>query len=217
VNDLRGRLRLYVVTSSGLMPGRTHLDIVRAAIAGGATAVQLRAPELGERDLLPLATTAAAECGAAGVLFLVNDSIPAALMSAADGVHLGQEDQPLGARDRIGTDLILGISVDTPEQAVAAESAGADYLGVTVWATLTKPEALARGLEGVRAVAATTSLPVVGIGGIDAGNARAVLDAGAAGVAVVSAVGAAEDAVAATRALDEATRGRARHSDEAEG
>jgi thiamine-phosphate pyrophosphorylase len=217
LNDIRARLRLYVVTSSGLVPGRTHLDVVRAAIAGGATAVQLRAPELGERELLPLATTAAAECRAAGVLFLVNDSIPLGLMSAADGVHLGQEDQPLGARGRIGTDLVLGISVDTPEQAVAAESVGADYLGVTVWATSTKPEARARGLDGVRTVAAATSLPVVGIGGIDAGNARAVLDAGAAGVAVVSAVGAAEDAVAATRALADATRGRDHERDEAEG
>jgi thiamine-phosphate pyrophosphorylase len=208
VDDVRGRLRLYVVTSSGLVPGRTHLDVARAAIAGGATAVQLRAPELEERDLLTLATTAAAECRAAGVLFLVNDSIPIALMSGADGAHLGQENQPLDARDRAGADLVLGISVETPEQAAAAESAGADYLGVTVWATLTKPEARAHGLDGLRAVVAATSLPVVGIGGIDTGNARAVLDAGAAGVAVVSAVGAAQDPVAATRALVEVTRGR---------
>src|SRR5581483_6145116 len=105
------------------------------------------------------------------------------------------------ARERLGPGRVLGISVRTPSQAHAAERTGADYLGVTVWATPTKPEAVAVGLDGLRAVVAATRLPVVGVGGITAANARRVLDAGAAGVAVVSSVGAAPDPVAAPREL----------------
>jgi thiamine-phosphate pyrophosphorylase len=91
--------------------------------------------------------------------------------------------------------------VSTADEARQAERSGADYVGVTVWATQTKPEAEPRGLNGLRAVADATALPVVGIGGIDASNAAEVIGSGAAGVAVVSAVGAASDPVEATRAL----------------
>ena len=97
------------------------------------------------------------------------------------GAHVGQADDPQRARRRLGTDRVLGVSVGDVDEAVAAERAGADYLGVTVWSTSTKPEAEARGLEGLRDVVAATALPVVGIGGIDAGNAALVLDAGAVG------------------------------------
>jgi thiamine-phosphate pyrophosphorylase len=106
-------------------------------------------------------------------------------------------------RERIGPDLILGVSVEDAEQAIRAETADADYVGVTVWDTPTKPDARPRGLEGVRRVADATSLPVVGIGGMGAANAAQVLAAGAAGVAFVSAVGAADDPVSATRLLAE--------------
>ena len=91
--------------------------------------------------------------------------------------------------------------MEDPDQARAAERFGADYLGVTVWPTATKPEAQAGGLERLRAIASATALPVVGIGGIDATNASQVIGAGAAGVAVISAVGAADDPEAATRTL----------------
>jgi thiamine-phosphate diphosphorylase len=200
--DLRGRLRLYVVTSAGLQPGRGHPDVAEAAVAGGATAVQLRAPELDEDELVAMARRIAPACRARGVLFVVNDSVRAAVLGGADGVHLGQGDEPAPqARERLGPDLVLGVSVLTAEQATAAEAAGADYLGVTVWGTPTKPEAPPVGPEGLRAVVAATALPVVGIGGIDATNAAEVLAAGAAGIAVVSAVGAAADPVEATRRL----------------
>ncbi len=194
-------LRVYVITSSGLAPGRGHVEVALAAIEGGASAVQLRAPELSDDELLPLATELASACRKAGVLFVVNDRLEIAVRSGADGVHLGQGDDPGGARERLGPGRVLGISVRTPSQAHAAERTGADYLGVTVWATPTKPEAVAVGLDGLRAVVAATRLPVVGVGGITAANARRVLDAGAAGVAVVSSVGAAPDPVAATREL----------------
>ncbi len=196
-------LGVYVVTSSGLVPGRGHREVATAAIAGGATAVQLRAKELPDEELVPLAAELAARCRAAEVLFVVNDRVDACLESGAAGVHVGQDADPLRVRERIGPEVVLGVSVDGPAQAAAAEEAGADYLGVTVWSTPTKPDASPRGLEGLREVVAATTLPVVGIGGIGPANAAEVLAAGAAGVAIVSAVGAAEDPVAATRVLAE--------------
>ena len=197
-------LRVYVVTSGTLVSGRGHRDLAIAAIEGGATAIQLRAPELADRDLLPLASDLAAACRAAGVRFLVNDRIEVAVTAGADGAHVGQADAPEGARARLGPDRLLGVSVRDADQARAAEAAGADYLGVTVWSTATKPEAVGEGPGGVAAVVAATSLPVVGIGGIDAANAGAVIRAGAAGVAVISAVAAARDPAAATRELRDA-------------
>jgi thiamine-phosphate pyrophosphorylase len=139
------------------------------------------------------------------VLFVVNDRIDVAANTGV-GVHVGQGDDPSDARRRIGTDAVLGISVSSPGQAAQGERAGADYLGVTVWATVTKPEAAPVGIEGLRAVVEATSLPVVAIGGIDADNASEALEAGAVGVAVVSAVAAAPDPVVATRRLVEAVR-----------
>ena len=169
-----------------------------AAIEGGATAIQLRAPALGDGDLLPMATELASRCREAHVLFLVNDRVEVAIASGAGGAHVGQDDDPIGARERLGPERVLGVSVLAPEEAEAAEAAGADYLGVTIWATPTKPEAIPVDLEGLRAIVRATRLPVVGIGGIHLGNVHDVLAAGAAGVAVVSAVGAAPDPVAAT-------------------
>lgn len=200
------RLATYVVTAA--MAGRDHLDVARAAIAGGATTVQLRAPELGPDERARIAADLAAICRTAGVLAIVNDDVDAALTSGADGVHVGQDADAAAVRDRIGRDRILGVSVGSPAEAASAASAGADYLGVTVWPTPTKPEARPAGPEGVAAVAAATELPIVGIGGIDAGNAGEVIAAGATGVAVISAVAAAEDPIAATRAIADAV-GRA--------
>jgi thiamine-phosphate pyrophosphorylase len=196
-------LRVYVLTSSGLVPGRGHADVAAAAIAGGASAVQLRAPELDDARLCDLAVEIAARCRSAGVLFVVNDR-PSVAAQVGAGAHVGQDDDPASARRVLGPDAVLGVSVSTPDEALAAERDGADYLGVTVWATPTKPEATPRGLEGLRAVVEATSLPVVGIGGIHAANAREVVDAGAAGVCVISAVGAAPDPERATRELVDA-------------
>ncbi len=194
-------LGVYVVTSAAFGPGRDHRTVASAAIEGGATAVQLRAPELDDDALLPLATELAEASRDAGVLFIVNDRLDVALESGADGVHLGQDDDPEDARRRLGVDRVLGVSVGGVDEAMVAERAGADYLGVTVWSTPTKPDAMARGLDGLSEVVEITTLPVVGIGGIFASNATLVLEAGAAGIAVISAVAAATDPVAATHAL----------------
>jgi thiamine-phosphate pyrophosphorylase len=189
------------VTTGTLVSGRAHGEIATAAVEGGATAVQLRAPELSDGRLLPLAAILARTCGEAGVLFLVNDRIEVAIRCDAAGAHVGQDQDLDAARGRLGPERILGISVGSEEEARVAHAAGADYLGVTVWETATKPDAIAIGLDGVRAVARATSLPVVGIGGIDASNARGVLAAGATGIAVVGAIATADDPTEAVREL----------------
>jgi thiamine-phosphate pyrophosphorylase len=198
---------VYVITAAGMVPGRGHAEVAAGAIAGGANAVQLRAPDHGDDELLPLARELADRCRERGVLFIVDNRMELALASGAAGVHLGQGDPWAEARLRLGPEPVVGVSVDDPDQATAAEAAGADYLGVTVFSTSTKPDAVPRGLRRLREICDATSLPVVGIGGIDASNARKVLEAGAAGVAVVSAVAAAPDPAAATRELVAAIRG----------
>jgi thiamine-phosphate diphosphorylase len=197
----RRALGVFVLSSRTSIPGRDHGEVLRAAVEGGAPAVQLRAPELTDAELLPIASELAIRCRAAGVLFIVNDRIDVAIESVADGVHLGQGDDPTEARRRLGGDRVLGISAGDAGEVRAAELAGADYLGVTVWSTPTKPNAVPRGLEGLRRLASITPLPVVGIGGIFTSNAELVLEAGAAGIAVISAVASAPDPVEATRAL----------------
>lgn len=193
-------LRVMVVTSGGFRD-RSHAEVAEAAIRGGATAVQLRAPELADAGLLPLARDLAARCREAGVLFVVNDRPEVAVASGADGAHVGQSDALQEARSVLGHDRSLGISVATPDDARDAAAFGADYLGVTVWSTATKPEATPAGLDGLRAIVEATPLPVIGIGGIDASNAAAVIGAGAEGVAVISAVADAPDPLGATREL----------------
>lgn len=200
-------LGVYVVTAAGMVPGRGHAEVAAGAIAGGANAVQLRAPEHGADDLLPLARGLADRCRERGVLFIVDNHAELALASGAAGVHLGQDDPWAEARLRVGPDLVVGVSVEDARQATAAEAAGADYLGVTVFSSSTKLDASPVGLRGLREISGATSLPVVGIGGINAGNARQVLLAGASGIAVVSAVAAAADPAAATRELVAAVRG----------
>ena len=193
-------LRVYVLTSARFA-GRSHRDVAMAALQGGAGAIQLRAPELPDDELLAVASGLAAACADAGALFVINDRPEIAAAVGAAGAHAGRADDPSAARRLLGPDRILGMSVDGGSQAHEAEDLGADYLGVTVWSTPTKPEATPGGLALVRTISTRSTLPVVGIGGIDAANAPSVLDAGAAGVAVISAVAAAPDPIEATREL----------------
>lgn len=193
---------LYVVTAAGAAPGRGHADVARAAAAGGAHLVQLRAPELDDDALAGLAREVGPEVRARGARLIVNDRLGVALSSGADGVHLGLGDGDLPtARDRLGDVRLLGASASTPAQARDAVAAGADYLGVTVWGTPTKRDASPVGVAGLAAICAAVDIPVLAIGGIDASSAPLALGAGAAGVAVVRAIAAAPDPVAATRHL----------------
>jgi thiamine-phosphate pyrophosphorylase len=210
---LRERLSVIVISDPDCGEGRDLVEVVRAGLAGGAPMIQLRAKEASAREMAGLARRLLAETRAAGALFLVNDRVDVALAVGADGAHIGADDLPLeAARAIVPRGFLLGRSVDSAAEAAAAARAGADYLGVgPVFATGSKSDAgPVVGLEGVRAACeAAGGVPVVGIGGIDAGNAAAVGEAGAAGVAVISAVMRAPDPRAAVeRLLEGVARGR---------
>lgn len=201
---------LYVITDARLSRGRTHLDVVRDAILGGATVVQYREKGATTRRMVEEARALLELCREAGVPLIINDRVDVALAVGADGVHLGVDDMPVGiARRLLGPDKLIGHSPETLEQVRASEADGADYLGVgSVFGTATKPDAGSPiGLVGLERVIAAVSIPVVGIGGITAQNAAQVIRAGAAGAAVISAVVAAEDVEAAARRLWERIEG----------
>jgi len=203
---MRFDLRVYVITHAGFR-GRSHEDVARAAVAGGATALQLRDKESAGRALVGTARRLVALANPAGVPVVVNDRVDVALAAGADGVHVGEDDLPVAdARRLLGPERIVGASAGTVEEARRAEQEGADYLGVgPVFPTATKADAgEAIGLDGLRKIVAAVRVPVVGIGGITVENAAQVVLAGAAGVAVVSAVAGADDMVEATRRLRQA-------------
>jgi thiamine-phosphate pyrophosphorylase len=184
--------------------GRDLLGIVDAAVQGGVTVVQLRAKTLPFREFLDLGLKAADRLAGTGVPLIINDRMDIALACGADGVHLGQEDMPLAtARKILGGDRIIGISVNTVMEARAAQAGGADYVGAgPAFATATKETALPiLGPEGIRSIKRAIRIPVVAIGGINGGNAAALANSGADGIAVVSAILGAPDARRATEDL----------------
>jgi thiamine-phosphate pyrophosphorylase len=204
MTSLASRLALIVVTDPGVPAGLTLVEAVRAALRGGAPAIQLRAKDAPARAAAQLARELLAETRAAGALLFINDRVDIALAAGADGAHLGDEDLPLAAARRIvPPGFLLGISADSVQLAREAERDGADYLGVgPVYGTASKADAGAPiGTARIAQVAAAVRIPIVGIGGIHAANAAPVVQAGAAGVAVISAVMHAPDPEAATRAL----------------
>jgi thiamine-phosphate pyrophosphorylase len=195
---------LYLVTDRGLSAGRPTLDIVRAAVAGGATCVQLREKDCPTREFIGEALAIRGFLSSRGIPLIVNDRLDVALAVGADGVHLGQSDMPLAmARAIVGDTLLIGISAESVADAIAAERGGADYLGVSpVFATPTKTDTAAPlGLKGLAAVRRAVGVPLVAIGGIGRDNAAAVIGSGADGVAVVSAIVAAPDPEQAAREI----------------
>ena len=195
---------LYLVTNAALAGPRGVEAVVQAAVAGGVTIVQWRDKGGAAGALLPHVQRLREWLRLRHVPFIVNDDVDLALACDADGVHVGQDDLACAAvRLRVGAQRLIGVSVGSVAEAVQAARAGADYLGVSpVFATPTKPNApAATGLEGLRAIHAAVSLPLVAIGGIHVGNAAAVREAGADGIAVVSAIMAAPDPRAAAQAL----------------
>ena len=189
-------LSLYLVTDRGLSLGRATVDIVRAAVAGGVTCVQLREKECSTRQFVAEARAVREVLAGTGIPLIINDRIDVALAVGADGVHLGQSDMLIAdARHVVGHSMLIGISAECVEDAVRAEAQGADYVGISpVFSTPTKTDtAPALGLDGVAAIRAAVSLPLVGIGGIKPGNAAEVIRAGCDGVAVVSAIVSAPD------------------------
>ena len=182
---------LYLVTDRSLSLGRATAEIVRAAVKGGVTCVQLREKHCSTREFINEARRIKEELTIAGIPLIINDRLDVALAVGAEGVHLGQSDMHItDARRLVGNSMLIGISAESLDDAILAEAEGADYIGISpVFTTPTKTDTAAPlGLDGIRRIRAAVSLPLVGIGGLNQGNVPDVLRAGADGVAVVSAI-----------------------------
>jgi len=186
-----------------------------AALRGGVDIVQLRDKHADDAALVAAGRRYAALCAAHGALFILNDRPELVAETGADGVHIGQDDQPVeAARALVGAERIVGLSTHTPQQIATANHSGVDYIGVgPVRATPTKPGRPAVGTALVQKAAARAVHPFVAIGGIDAATAIAVREAGAERIAVVRAITEAADPEAAARELRAAIAGTAREVD----
>lgn len=198
------QLRLYAVTDRTWAADEEALfRQIEAAINGGATVVQLREKHLDPGAFLAEAQRFTALCRRRGVVSIINDNVDVALQSGADGVHIGQEDLAAGeARRLLGPGRIIGVSAHSVEEALRAQAAGADYLGVgAAFATGTKTDARPILLETVRSITASVDIPVVAIGGITRENILELRHCGLAGAAVVSALFAQKDVRTAAEEL----------------
>ncbi len=202
-------LRLYAVTDNAWLNGRALSVCVAQALKGGTTFVQLRDKHATTEELVSQAQSLKTLCAMAHAPFVINDDVQAALQSDADGVHVGQSDMGcLHAREILGSDKIIGVSAQTVEQALLAESQGADYLGVgAMFATATKKDADDVSMETLREICAAVHIPVVAIGGVDAHTACQLGGTGIEGIAVVSALFAADDITHAAQDLRKAIDG----------
>lgn len=196
-------LVLYAVTDRSWLRGETLYSQVEKALKGGATFMQLREKDLDEKTFLEEAVEIQKLCRKYQVPFVVNDNVEIALQMDADGVHVGQEDMEAGAvRAKLGPGKIIGVSAQTVEQAIQAEKNGADYLGVgAVFATGTKLDATDVSYDTLKAICSAVSIPVVAIGGITKDNLMELKGSGIDGIAVVSAIFAADDIEDAARQL----------------
>ncbi len=196
-------LTLYVITTEVPDRGRSHLDVAKAAIEGGATIIQYRGKDRSSFQAYEEAEKIRTLCREKRIPFMVNDRVDIALAVKADGVHLGQGDLPIEKAREIFPGGFIGASVRTVEEAVEAEEKGASYLGVgPIFPTISKEDAgEAIGVEELKKICRVTNLPVVAIGGINVENLKDVIMAEVAGVAVISAVALAEDMIEATRSL----------------
>ena len=188
-------LRLYLVTDESCLVQRTLLNAVEEALDSGVTLVQYRDKAGLGKSMLRKARDLKALCHRYHVPLIINDRLDIALLSGADGVHLGQNDLPVAeARKLVGNDFIIGATAHSVQEALEAEAAGADYLGCgAVFSTNTKKDTVPLGLDGLKAIREAVKIPIVGIAGITAENYPQVLAAGADGAAVVSGILGAED------------------------
>ena len=200
---------LYVIIDTEMLKGRNHVEVAGQAIRGGATTIQLRDKVRSKKEVLPVARELQTLCSENDVLFMMNDYLDMALAIDADGLHLGQDDLPFKeARRLLAPGKILGCSTNTVEEAIAAQSDGADYVAVgAIYPTESKKTtttpAEVVGLETLRQVRQAVTVPLVAIGGISRDNAAAVIAAGADSIAVINAVLGAESPEEASRQLAE--------------
>lgn len=183
-------MQLYAVTDRAWVGEKSLAEQVEAALRGGVTCVQLREKNLNEELFLAEAIELSTLCRQYHVPFIVNDSVDIAIRCNADGVHVGQNDRnAMQVREQIGDAMLLGVSVHSVKEAVDAVAHGADYLGVgAMFATDTKPDAVAVSMDVLRDICNAVSIPVVAIGGIHKENMLQLTNSGADGVALVSAI-----------------------------
>ena len=202
--EIRKSMLLYAVTDQAwLKEGESLVDVVKEVLKNGATFLQIREKDLREDAFEAEAKRLKDICAEYHVPYVVNDNVEIALSCNADGVHVGQSDiKGRDIRAIIGEDKILGISAGTVEEACAAERAGADYIGVgAVFGTSTKKNARNMSVEQLKEIVNAVTIPVVAIGGINEKNIAELEESGIDGVAVVSAIFAAEDPGLATKNL----------------
>lgn len=196
--------QLHVITDTQLARGRSLAEIVSAAISGGATVIQLREKSASTRDIIALGQVLHTITQTAGIPLIVNDRIDIALAINAEGAHVGQEDMPAPlARRLLGPTKILGVSASRLNEARQAQADGADYIGVgDIFGTQSKTNTgFPIGLDSLSEIVQGVSTPTIAIGGITSQNAHQVIQSGASGIAVISAVIGAKDVRNATHQL----------------
>ncbi|WP_303863532.1 thiamine phosphate synthase [Alkalibaculum bacchi] len=192
---IKEMMLLYAVTDRAWIGKQTLMEQVEDAIKGGITCVQLREKELDQEAFLVEAMEMKALCSHYGIPLIINDNVEIAIKSNADGIHVGQKDMETGSvRSLVGDNMVIGVSAQTVEQALAAEKAGADYLGVgAVFSTTTKLDANTVSHETLKEICKAVSIPIVAIGGIGKSNILELLGTDVDGVALVSAIFGVED------------------------
>ncbi|NLC70677.1 MAG: thiamine phosphate synthase [Desulfuromonadaceae bacterium] len=203
MKNLREALKLYVVTDRQWLKGRDFCGCVESALKNGATMVQLREKDLPWQVYADDAAKIREMCRKYEIPFVINDDVVAAEKLRADGVHVGQKDgSVIEARRLLGAGKIVGVSVTTVEEALLAQRQGADYLGVgAMFPTASKTDADMVNMTTLREICAKTAIPVVAIGGIGRDNLSRLAETGVDGVALISAIFAADDVGKATREL----------------
>lgn len=201
-------LLLYAITDRHWLHGETVAQQAEKALRGGATFLQLREKELDRGSVRQEAYELKDLCRKYHVPFVLDDDVDLAVEVGADGVHVGQSDMEAGmTREKIGPDKILGVSAQTVEEALRAEQAGADYLGVgAVFPTGSKDDAIPVSHETLKAICEAVHIPVIAIGGITRDNVAELAGTGIAGISVISAIFAQKDIEAAARGLKEQTK-----------
>lgn len=196
-------MQLYAVTDRAWLHGKTLYEQVEAALKGGVTCVQLREKELDDDTFLAEAVSIAALCRQYGVPFFINDNVEIAVKCHADGIHVGQEDMAASqVRERVGDDMMIGVSVHTVQEALDAVKAGADCLGVgAMFSTSTKVDADVLPISVLKDICDAVDIPVVAIGGIGKHNIGQLAGTGVDGVALVSAIFSADDIESECREL----------------
>lgn len=204
----KNMMLVYAVTDRAWVGEMTLYQQVQAALEHGATCVQLREKELDDEAFLQEAKQLAALCKQYQVPFIVNDNVDIAIACGADGVHVGQDDMDVSqVRQKVGDEMIIGVSAHTVEEALTAVKGGADYLGLgAVFSTSTKTDVNTMPYDTLKAICTAVDVPTVAIGGISKNNLMQLAQSGVDGIAVVSAIFGAQDPGAATSELVQLTK-----------